>query len=1005
VNFYRLRIIILFILILCVSGAEAQPSYIPAAPYTVKVIQPDGTELDIRGKGDEHGHFTVTDDGYTVIRNSEGFYEFARLLHDGKLDFSGIRARNVNERSEDENNFLESLPKFLKESSDQAGKRLKSAGTDFQKSFPSSGSKRVLLLLIEYPDLTHNYARNNFDKMMNQQNYNGTGSFRDYYFQASNKHLSLAVDVFGWYTAKNSYSYYGENNGDDRARMLVAEAVDAAEKAGVNFSYYDNDGDGYVDNLMVAHSGPGAEEGSRTEYIWSHSWFLGSYSKKYDGVTISRYIIQPETRSYGLVGIGVFCHEFGHALGLPDLYDTDDSNGDSEGLGNWCLMAAGGWLNKEKTPAMLSAWAREKLGWINPVIIDSDGDFSLTPTATGNACYKLLTPVKNEYFLLENRHPAGFDKALPGSGLAIFHINTLRSDNDNERLKLSDLEEADGRDDLDKCNNRGDAGDLFPGTSMNTVFNDLTYPDSRNYNGSPSGVSIYNIKKEGTLITFSAGKETVHGVDLTFVTTANRLTVNGTLAEVDLKVQNTGNQASNEFKVAFYLSKDRTLTHSDIFAGSETISNLSAGESRNISFAKDIREINPAVPQGEYYVGYIIDYVNNITEINEDNNSYLFSDKPFIYCLPEVSFLSGSFCRGDSMSFDGKVIKESGVYEFDYKNQNGCDSIVTMYLDVIEPVENFISKTICSGDSAEIAGVYYKDSGIYSHLLTSGRGCDSTVIMHLIVNQSSDTSLTRTVCDGDSIVFGDMALKETGIYIQTLVNQWGCDSLVTLDLLVNDTDQLVFNKTICPGDSAVIGSFVYRESGTYINTFSNQYGCDSTVVLELNAISPPEIDLGADRIMYTSEELILDPGPGYADYSWSTGHNDQVLVVNGSSGTGNHTFGVTVTNEYGCSAADIVNIAVYDDSRLISDLERNLKVFPNPGSGIINLLIEQVTGKYYLSVYTESGTLVYRNDLISPGKKFIKQLDLSFLATGIYTVNISSEDAQLSKKLIISGNR
>ncbi len=1179
INCIRHKYLILFALILNEVAAVAQPSFIPAAPYTVTVIQPDGTELDIQGVGDENRHFTVTDDGYTVLKNSAGFYEFARMIQDGKLDLSGIRAKNTDERSEDEKNYLKSLQKFLKEPYDQVDKRLKSAEATSQSSFPSSGSKKALLLLIEYPDLTQTFDINDFENLMNQQNYKGTGSFRDYFYQVSNKKLSLSVDVFGWYMAKNPYRYYGDDNGNDLARMLVAEAVDAAENAGVDFSDYDNDGDGYVDNLLIAHSGPGAEEGSQTEYIWSHSWYLGGYARRYDGVTISNYIINPETRSYGMVGIGVFCHEFGHALGLPDLYDTDDSNGDSEGLGNWCLMAGGGWLNQEKTPAMLSAWARDHLGWISPVIIDSDGEFSLSPAATGSACYKMITPVKNEYFLLENRYPAGFDKALPGSGLAIFHINTLRSDNGDELLKLSDLEEADGRDDLDKSNNRGDGGDLFPGTSANTVFNDYTYPDSKNYNGNSTGIKIFNIRKEGTLIKFSAGEETVQGIDLTYLSASNRLTVNGTLAEVDLQVQNTGDRASDDFIVAFYLSKDRNISLSDIFIGSKTISHLSAGESNNIAFLKDVKEVDPEIAEGNYYVGYIIDYLdeideiseannsylflnpginidykseltfvetrnrlgispsridislevtnqgeaespsgktgfylsddlslsrssfflgetefqsllagerrecsfsqqisslegrltegtyyvgyiidheNKITEINENNNTYLFSDDPFIYCLPDVRFLSETFCYGDSMIFDDKVIKETGVYEFEYNNQHGCDSVivlevtvnpvndtivlhticrgdsivldskffkdpgiyyanlsnihgcdstVTLFLDVIEPIEHFINATICSGDSAEIAGIYYKDPGVYSHLLTSSRGCDSTIIMHLTVNMPSDTLLTRTICDGDSIIFGDLILKKTGTYSHTLVNKWGCDSLITLDLLVNDTDETVLNKTICPWDSVVTGPFVYRESGIYINNFSNQLGCDSTVILELTVTSPPAIDLGPDRIIYTSEEILLDPGPGYADYEWSTGHNDQVLAVNRNEGTGSHTYGVTVTNNYGCSASDFITVIIYDDSHLISDPERNLKVFPNPSPGIINLIIEQVNGKYNVSIYSESGNMVYRNEFTSPGKKFVKQIDLSFLSKGIYTVNVISGDVYLSKKVIISGYR
>ena len=1174
----RLKGFTLLILLFSWIYAGAQKSFVTAAPYTIAITQPDGTKLDIRGIGDEHRHLTVTSDGYTVLKNPKGSYEFARIGENDKLDFSGVRAHNVTERDSEEKSYLKSIRKFLKEPQDIGDPKFKSAKTILQDYFPAKGTQKTLLLLIEYPDLNHTYTKNNFEKLMNQHNYSGNGSFHDYFYQASNGKLSLSVDVFGWYAARNNYVYYGEDNGDNRARELVAEAVDAAEDAGVDFSDYDNDGDGYVDNLIIAHSGPGAEEGSQTEYIWSHSWSLGSYSRFYDGVTIQRYVMQPETRSYGMVGIGVFCHEFGHALGLPDLYDTDDSDGDSEGLGEWCLMASGSWLNNEKTPAMLSAWGREELGWIDPVVIDSDGDYSLGPSATNDACYKMLTPESNEYFLLENRYATGFDAALPGTGLAIFHVNTRRSNNDNEELKLSDLEEADGYDDLDKNRNRGDGGDLFPGSSVNTLFNDLSVPDAKNYNGHLSGISIYNIQKEGTLLTFSTGKPAVHGIDLTTGIGLNKLAIEETLVNIDIQVTNEGDQTSGEFEVAFYLSENRNISVSDIFMGAETILSLNSGDSRNIFFSGDVREITPHVSdgtyyvgciidyqndieeaseennqyvfsyplvninykpeltyitdenrieisstdidifcqltntgetesprgeigyylsdnsslstsdyflgktefnsiaigetlgcsfskqiaslegqldEGDYYVGYVIDYNNSISELNENNNQYLFSGDIFHYCLPDVTFLSELLCSGDSVVYDNEIIKKSGVYEFDYINQNGCDSViimdvtvnpsydvaiaetvclgdsvmlgrrackdpgiysenfsniygcdstVTLYLDVIEPVENYISKNICSGDSVEVAGIFYKSSGLYTHSLVSHRGCDSTVIMDLTVNQPSDTLLTRTICGGDSVIFGDRALKETGVFQQVLSNRQGCDSLVTLDLIVNPEQEIFLEKTICPGDSVRIGSFVYKESGIFENTFSNCFGCDSLVNLQLNIAPLPEIDLGPDRIMYTSEVVLLDAGPGYMDYKWSTGQEAQVLPVNKLYGTGPHEYKVTVTNSYGCSASDDIVITIYDDTYSVYDLERNLKIFPNPSAGIVNFLIKQIEGKYQVTVNSENGTKVYQKEFTSPGSQFVKQIDLSFLTTGFYSVYVHSSDQILAEKLMILKN-
>ncbi len=131
----------------------------------------------------------------------------------------------------------------------------------------SDGSELILYASgdenIHYPNLPASYSVDDFGKLMNQPNYKGSGSFRDYFLDCSDGSLTISTDVYGWFTAANNYEYYGEKQGDGRARQLVAEAIDAAELAGVDFSQYDNNGDGYLDNLIVVHSGPGAEEGSQ----------------------------------------------------------------------------------------------------------------------------------------------------------------------------------------------------------------------------------------------------------------------------------------------------------------------------------------------------------------------------------------------------------------------------------------------------------------------------------------------------------------------------------------------------------------------------------------------------------------------------------------------------------------------------------------------------------------------------------------------------------------------
>jgi M6 family metalloprotease-like protein len=328
-----------------------------------------------------------------------------------------------------------------------------------------------------------------FDNLMNQSNFNGTGSFRDFYSASSFSQLTLNTDVFGWYTAANNSSYYADDNGRIVARELGREAVDAAEAAGVDFSPYDNDLDGKVDGIIFVHAGPGAEEGSITNlYIWSHRSRLSNdgYDVTYDGVLIDDYMFNPERRNSNtrMVGVGVFCHEFGHGLGLPDLYDTDDGNGDSEGIGWWGLMGSGNWAGGEDSPTNFGAWSKIKLNWQTATDITGQIDgFELSPASqVNNEVYRISTPDVKEYFLLENRQNVGIDIALPGHGLIIWHIDDNLSTNSDETHKWVDVEEADALNHLDNNTNRGDGGDPFPGTSNNKIFNDTINPNSKLYN-------------------------------------------------------------------------------------------------------------------------------------------------------------------------------------------------------------------------------------------------------------------------------------------------------------------------------------------------------------------------------------------------------------------------------------------------------------------------------------------------------------------------------------------
>ena len=200
-------------------------------------------------------------------------------------------------------------------------------------------------------------------------------------------------------------------------------------------------------------------------------------------------------------------HEFGHDLGLPDLYDTDYS---SQGIGAWGLMGLGSWLMGGDVPAHPCAWSKVFLGWVKPKEIVA-GNFNLNLNCVENSNIDTIIKIpltQNEYFLLENRDKTGFDQYLPGQGLLIWHIDEssgkLEHNNINayEDRKRVDLEEADGRDDLDKNMNFGDSTDpYFAGNSWE--FTPFTNPNSRSYDDPNIHISVINISEPGDTMNFT----------------------------------------------------------------------------------------------------------------------------------------------------------------------------------------------------------------------------------------------------------------------------------------------------------------------------------------------------------------------------------------------------------------------------------------------------------------------------------------------------------------------
>ncbi|MDR2735115.1 MAG: M6 family metalloprotease domain-containing protein [Spirochaetota bacterium] len=246
-----------------------------------------------------------------------------------------------------------------------------------RRASPIQGEYRVLVILVEYSDRVFRPVSTPtfYSRLLNGA-APGALSMKKYYADMSGGIFNISIDVVGPYKASGTAVHYGANDseGNDlRPATLVREAVLKAQAAGVDFDPYDNDDDGYVDTVMVIHDGIGEEVSDRPNDIWSHAWELSSGQGHDDGdgpvaigsKTVDVYCIQPEyTFSAGDSAIGVFCHEYAHILGLPDMYDTTDA---TAGAGDFTIMASGAWCGPDDDgshPTPFLAWEKNMLGWL-----------------------------------------------------------------------------------------------------------------------------------------------------------------------------------------------------------------------------------------------------------------------------------------------------------------------------------------------------------------------------------------------------------------------------------------------------------------------------------------------------------------------------------------------------------------------------------------------------------------------------------------------------------------
>lgn len=494
-----------------------------AKPGLISARQPDGTTIEVRLSGTELHHLATTADGYPLIADENGFYMFADIDDAGEIVSTGLRATAPSERDAATKQRLASLnAEAVIDAFKNGAQQKKSAGRGVAPGltdtfFPTTGNQKALVILVEFADRSfsmddpHDY----FYRLLNEENFSdldATGSARDYFITNSAGLFVPDFDVFGPVKLKRDVSYYGSNDRwgyDARPQEMAIEACEALDDI-IDFKDYDRNGDGIIDNVFFYYAGYGEADGGGANTIWPHSTKLSLvYNKKYmfDGVELDRYActneLQNAIRKDYPDGIGTFCHEFCHVLGLPDLYATTYINVETPGA--WDLMDNGNYNNYGLTPAGLSAYERYALGWVKPMPL-RDGMYQLNPLDTSNQCFIYQINGDNEYFLFENRQQQGFDTYIPSHGMLVWLVNydekvwEENTVNNYFWRQHVDLIEADY-----KAGDGSRPGDPFPGSTLKTEFSAATLPAFKGWGDEEIPYKLIKIKEsEDGIISFKA---------------------------------------------------------------------------------------------------------------------------------------------------------------------------------------------------------------------------------------------------------------------------------------------------------------------------------------------------------------------------------------------------------------------------------------------------------------------------------------------------------------------
>lgn len=636
---------------------------VPANPRLHPVIQPDGSIVQTRLRGDEHSHFIVNEAGLPIGRAADGYFYYYDSDANERPVLTGQRVGDPADEAR-ERLFISSLDlsrlerAFNREREENARKRVRRNLPPQVAGFPCTGSPRGLVLLIEYSDVafTTPDANDAFSRMLNEEGYSelgAWGSARDWFIANSGGRFSPQFDVVGPITLTHPRAYYGANKGGDdvRPEMMIIEACGLIADE-IDFSLYDEDDDGFIDNVFAFYAGYGENLGAMVpaECVWPHSWDIveaTSVPYYFNGKRLNHYACTNEIDlSDTMDGIGTFVHEFSHVMGLPDLYATNYSFAFTPGT--WSVMDEGPYNNNSRTPPLYSAFERLSLGWLEPVKISRPSNIKIPPISE-NQAYWIATENENEYFLLENRQQTGWDTYLPHHGMLVWHIdyneniwhyNTVNDRKDHQYVDIVEADNHAHSDDID--------GDPFPGSRNVTSFTDDTEPAMRSWGGKGCGVPLTDIfESNGYIYLKALGGKTV--IDPVEAKDASEIGIDSFTANWE---------ASEEPDCEYILS---VYTSSLSPNGQTSITYVDGYEGLSISSENTSAKVTGLEPGGEYrYSVRVHDFGTNLQSMASNEITVSLLPPTFDFLRPRA--LEATELTSDGFTANWQALQDAESY-------------------------------------------------------------------------------------------------------------------------------------------------------------------------------------------------------------------------------------------------------------------------------------------------------------------------------------------------------